>query len=316
MLLLSENDVRQLLPMELALDAVEQAFRAEGRDQAQNILRARCQTDRVMLHLLGGADTPANAIGYKAYTTGREGARFHVGLFDGATGVALALIQADALGQLRTGAASGVATKYMAREDADLVGLIGTGKQAKTQAWAVSKIRKIRRLRVFSRSEENRKAFVAEMTPLCQCDIEPVARPEEAVRDMDIVLTATTSKTPVLAHQWLGQGTHICAVGSNFLSKAELDVGTFRRAKSVVVDSKDQARLEAGDFVAALEEGVLHWSDIHELSHVVVGKYRGRAHPEDVTVFKSLGLGLEDVAVAARVYAAALAAGIGQRVDF
>ena len=316
MLLLTEDDVRRLLPMEAAITAVEAALREQGQDRAQNITRGRCQTQNIMLHLLGGAANAARAIGYKAYTTGRHGARFHVGLFDGESGAALALIQADALGQLRTGAAGGVAVKYMARADADVAGIIGAGKQARTQAWAIAKVRPLRRLRVFSRNEENRRAFVKEMTPLCECEIEPVTRAEEAVRDTDIVITATSSKTPVLTGSWLAQGTHLCAVGSNFMHKAELDSAVFRRAKTVVVDSKDQARLEAGDFAAALEEGVLHWPDVHELHQVVVGRFRGRDHPEDVTVFKSLGLGLEDVAVAAHVYAAALTAGVGREVEF
>jgi ornithine cyclodeaminase/alanine dehydrogenase len=316
MLLLTEDDVRRLLPMETAIEAVEEVFRLEASGAAENISRSRCRTERVMLHLLGGAVGPRHALGYKAYSTGRQGANFHVGLFDGDTGKPLALIQADALGQLRTGAASGVATKFMARPDSEVVGLIGAGKQARTQAWAVCRVRPVRRLRVFSRNEESRKRFAKEMTPVCQCEIEPVSRAEEAVRDMDILITATSSKTPVLSGSWLAEGTHLCAVGSNFLDKAELDVTTFRRAKNVIVDDKEQAKLEAGDFVAAREEGVLHWSSIHELSEVVVGKLRGRAHAEDITVFKSLGLGIEDIAVAARVYAAAVAGGAGREVDF
>ena len=316
MLLLTEDDVRRLLPMDTAIEAVEDVFRLAAQAGADNVSRSRCRTERVMLHLLGGAVGGRKAIGYKAYTTGRQGAKFHVGLFDGDTGEALALIQADALGQLRTGAASGVATKFMARPDAEVVGLIGTGKQARTQAWAISRVLSVRRLRVFSRNEENRKRFAKEMTPVCQCEIEPVARAEEAVRDMDIVVTATSSKIPVLSGTWLAEGAHVCAVGSNFLEKAELDVTTFRRAKNVVVDDKEQAKLEAGDFAAAREEGVLHWSSIHELSEVVVGKLRGRALPQDITIFKSLGLGIEDVAVAARIYAAAKAEGVGREVDF
>jgi ornithine cyclodeaminase/alanine dehydrogenase len=316
MLLLTEDDVRRLLPMDTAIEAVEDVFRLAASAGAENLSRARCRTERVMLHLLGGAVGGRKAIGYKAYTTGRQGAKFHVGLFDGYTGQALALIQADALGQIRTGAASGVATKFMARTDAEVVGLIGAGKQARTQAWAICRVRPVRRLRVFSRNEENRKRFAKEMTPVCQCEIEPVSRAEEAVRDMDIVITATSSKTPVLSGTWLAEGTHVCAVGSNFLEKAELDVTTFRRAKNVVVDDKEQAKLEAGDFVAAREEGVLHWSSIHELSEVVVGKLRGRALPQDITVFKSLGLGIEDVAVAARIYAVAKAEGVGREVEF
>jgi ornithine cyclodeaminase/alanine dehydrogenase len=143
-----------------------------------------------------------------------------------------------------------------------------------------------------------------------------VPRPELAAQDKDIVITATTSREPVLNGHWLAEGTHINAAGSNFLGKAELDSVAVRRCESIVVDSKEQARIEAGDFVQALEDGSIHWADVHELGQVIVGRYAGRAHPQDVTLFKSLGIGIEDVAVAAKVYAKAQAAGIGKTVEW
>src|ERR671938_453653 len=149
------------------------------------------------------------------------------------------------------------------------------------------------------------------MREVCQTEVEPVPRPEMAAEDKDIVITATTSREPVFNGHWIAEGTHINAVGSNFLGKAEIDAVAVRRCDVIVVDSKDQARLEAGDFVAALEEGSIHWADVHELGQVIVGRSTGRAHPQDVTLFKSLGIAIEDVAVAARVYARAQAEGIG-----
>jgi ornithine cyclodeaminase/alanine dehydrogenase-like protein (mu-crystallin family) len=137
-----------------------------------------------------------------------------------------------------------------------------------------------------------------------------------AVEDKDIVITATSSREPVFNGHWLAEGTHLNAIGSNFLGKAEMDAVTVRRCESIVVDSKDQARLEAGDFQQALEEGSIHWADIHELGQVIVGRYTGRAHPQDVTLFKSLGIGLEDVAVAAQVYEKARAAGLGRMLEW
>jgi ornithine cyclodeaminase/alanine dehydrogenase len=154
------------------------------------------------------------------------------------------------------------------------------------------------------------------MTEVCQTEVEPVPRPEMAAEDKDIVITATTSREPVLNGHWIAEGTHINAVGSNFLGKAEIDAVTVRRCESIVVDSKDQARLEAGDFVQALEDGSIHWADVHELGQVIVGRYTGRAHPQDVTLFKSLGIAIEDVAVAARVYAKAQAAGVGRVLEW
>src|SRR5262249_28742865 len=163
--------------------------------------------------------------------------------------------------------------------------------------------------------EEHRRCFAAEMSDACQTEVVSVARPEQAAESKDIIITATNSREPVLNGQWLSQGTHVNAVGSNFLGKAELDMATLRRCNPIVVDSKDQARLEAGDFQQALEEGLLRWSDVRELGQVIVGRYPGRKHPEDVTLFKSLGLALEDVATAARVYAKAQAEGVGKVLD-
>jgi ornithine cyclodeaminase/alanine dehydrogenase-like protein (mu-crystallin family) len=154
------------------------------------------------------------------------------------------------------------------------------------------------------------------MSEVCQCDVDPVPRPELAAEDKDIVITATTSREPVLNGHWIAEGTHLNVIGSNFIGKAEVDAVTVRRCDSIVVDSKDQARIEAGDFVPALEEGSIHWADIHELGQVIVGRYTGRAHPEDVTMFKSLGIALEDIAVAGRLYAKAQAAGVGRIVEW
>jgi ornithine cyclodeaminase/alanine dehydrogenase-like protein (mu-crystallin family) len=315
-LLLNENEVRQVLTMQMALEAVESGLRKMALDEAQNVPRARCQTDHCMLHIMSAAGKSLGYMGYKAYLTGRKGSHFHVGLYEGKSGQLLSLMQADYLGQMRTGAASGVATQYMARPDASEVGIFGSGKQARTQLLAVCKVRKIRRVQVYSLNDERRRKFAAEMSQLCETEIQAVPRPEMAAEDKDIIITATSSREPVLNGNWISEGTHINAIGSNFLGKAELDATAIRRCDTIVVDSKDQARLEAGDFVQALEDGSIHWADIHELGQVIVGRYTGRAHTHDVTLFKSLGIALEDVAVAAQVYAAAVAAGLGRQIEW
>ncbi len=143
-----------------------------------------------------------------------------------------------------------------------------------------------------------------------------MSRPEQAVEDKDIIITATASREPVLSGHWVMQGAHINAIGSNFLGKAELDVATIRKCADVVVDSKDQARMEAGDFQQAIEDGSLHWSDIRELGQIIVGRYPGRKHAQDVTLFKSLGIAIEDVVVASRVHARAIAEGVGRIVEW
>ncbi len=315
-LMLNEDDVRQLLTMDLALEAVESVLRKQALEEAHNIPRARLQTDHAMMHIMSASAKTLGVMGYKAYTTSRKGAQFHVGLFDGKTGDLKALIQADYLGQVRTGAASGVATQYMARPDAVEVGLFGSGKQARTQLLAVCKVRRVSRVQVYSPNEERRRRFCTEMEREVGCEVQPVPRPEPAAQDKDIVITATSSREPVLFGEWLSEGTHLNVVGSNFLTKSEVDVVAVRRCEVIVVDSKDQARSEAGDFAQALEDGSIHWSDVHELAQIIVGRYPGRAHPQDVTLFKSLGIALEDVAVAAGVYDKAVKAGVGKMVEW
>jgi ornithine cyclodeaminase/alanine dehydrogenase-like protein (mu-crystallin family) len=315
-LLLTEDEVRRLLTMEMALEAVEEVLRRQAHEEAQNVPRARCHADHAMLHTLSAAVKKLGVLGYKAYCTTRHGAQFHIGLYDSKTGQLIALLQADYLGQVRTGAASGVATHYMARPDAQHVGLYGSGKQARTQLLAVCRVRNIQRVQVFSPHEERRRRFCQEMSVECQCDVVPVPRPELAAHDKDIVITATSSREPVLYGDWLAEGTHLNIIGSNYLSKAEIDANTIRRSQTIIVDSKDQARIEAGDFVQALEEGSLRWSDVHELGQVIVGRYAGRLHAQDITLFKSLGIALEDVAVAAKVYDKAISSGVGRMLEW
>jgi ornithine cyclodeaminase/alanine dehydrogenase-like protein (mu-crystallin family) len=315
-LLLNEQEVRELLTMDMALEAVEAGLRKIGLDEAQNIPRSRCQTDHCVLHVMSAAAKTLGVMGYKAYATSKKGANFHVGLFDGKTGDLMAILQADYLGQMRTGAASGIATKHLARPESSTVGLYGTGKQARTQLLAMCKVRPIKHISVFSRSEDSRHKFCAEMTPLCQVPVEPVARPEDAARNKDIVITATSSREPVLLGDWLSDGTHLNIIGSNYLTKSEIDFAVVRRARTVFVDSKDQAHFEAGDFRQARDEGVLNWGEVRELGALVAGRAPGRQSASDITLFKSLGLAIEDIATAVRVVARAKELKIGRWIEW
>jgi ornithine cyclodeaminase/alanine dehydrogenase-like protein (mu-crystallin family) len=255
-------------------------------------------------------------VGWKAYTTTRAGARFHVCLSDAATGQPAAFIEANFLGQLRTGAASGVATEIMARPDAKVVGLLGSGLQARTQLKAVCSVRRIERVEIYSRDAERRTKFAAEMSEYCGTQVVPVHAPDEAAAEKDIVICATASRTPVFDGRVLDEGTHLNVVGSNWLNKAEIDGVTIRRSDVVVCDSIEQCRLEAGDFVASLEEGTFEWSRAAELSAVVAGQQTGRATPENVTLFKSVGLAIEDVAIGAKILELAREEGMGQPLPF
>src|SRR5262245_11081509 len=183
-LLLNEDEVRRLLTMDLALEAVEQGLRKMALDEAHVIPRHRAVTDHAMLHVMGATAKSLGVMGTKVYSTSRKGpAQFVVTLFDGKTGALQALIQADYLGQVRTGAATGIATKYLARADAAEVGVFGSGRQAKTQVEAICKVRKVRRVSVYSPSEERRKQFAQEMSQRCEVEVVPVPRPEQAAQD-------------------------------------------------------------------------------------------------------------------------------------
>lgn len=314
-LYLTEDEVRGLLTMDLAVEAVETGLRKMALEEAFNVPRARCQTDHIMLHVLPAAAKTLGVIGYKAYVTAKTGTRFHVTIYDGKTGDLLSLMQADHLGQVRTGAASAVATKYLARADATTVGVFGAGKQARTQLLGVAHVRKLAKAVVYSPNPERRTAFAAEMSAACGIEVVPADRPEDAARGLDIVCTATTAREPVLFGDWVSPGQHLNVVGSNFLGKTEIDVGVMKKATVVAIDSKEQGRMEAGDFAAALDSDVLQWSDVAELGRIVAKRAAGRESPADVTLFKSLGLGLEDIAVAIKVYQKAKDAGVGKWLE-
>jgi len=301
-LFLNEADVERLLTMEVALKAVEDAFRQQGPGRATNNSRSRVRVPKGALNLMGGALLDLGLMGFKAYTAFKDAARFIFLLYNAGTGELLAMIEADKLGQMRTGAASGVATKYMARADARTVGIFGTGWQARSQLMAVCAVRPIERIVAYSRNRESRVAFCQDVSKQLRVEVMPTERPEEVIAGADIIITATTAREPLFNGQQLGGGVHINAIGGNSLIRREVDEETLSRAGVIVVDSKEQARVECGEFLTAIERGRLRWESVHELAEVVVGPLPGRNDPEEITLFKSLGIAIEDVAVAARVY--------------
>jgi ornithine cyclodeaminase/alanine dehydrogenase-like protein (mu-crystallin family) len=300
--------------MQMALDAVEQAFQLQGHKQADNAPRRRSRLKGGLLHVMSASVPSLGFAGVKSYTSIDGETRFLVHLYDSSNGEILALMEADRLGQLRTGAASGVATKYMARDDASRVGIFGTGWQARGQLQAVCTVRPIKTILAYSPNEAHRESFCREMTDTLKVGVYPAGTPEEAVKEADIVITATTSKEPVLKGEWLAKGTHINAIGSNFLSKRELDTETFRRSACVVVDSVEQSMLESGDLAHAAEAEAFYWEDARELGLVVIGEFPGREDDNEITIFKSNGIALEDVALAGRIYQAAKESGIGEQL--
>jgi alanine dehydrogenase len=301
-LYLTEQDVTRLLTMQDTLDAVERVFQAQARGEATNQPRRRVRAKGSVLMTMSAAVEALGVFGLKAYTVARGKALFYVSLFDASTGELLASIEADKLGQMRTGAASGVATKYLARPDAKTVGIYGTGWQAQSQLEAVCAVRPIERVLVYSRQPENRARFITEMSARLQnLAFQSVDEPAQTAK-ADVIITITSSREPVLLGDWLVPGVHINAAGGNSVLRSEFDDKAVRRANFLAVDSLDQARIESGEFVNAVEKGMLVWERVHELRYVINGDTPGRRTPEDITIFKSLGVAIEDVATAAILY--------------
>lgn len=316
-LLLTEVDVRQLLTMSVALEAVEASFRrlAEGAALAHPRRRLHLQGFSY-LHYMAAADGAGGYEGLKIYTSSRHGLRFMVPLFRARTGELLAFIEADYLGQMRTGAATGVATKLLARKDANTVGIIGTGVQAKTQLEAIAATRKVERVYAFGRDPNRREKFAQEVTAKLGVPVKPAASPEEAARQSEILITATTAKEPVLKGAWLRPGMHINAIGANFPEKRELDSEAIGRADAIFVDSCEQSKMEAGDLIQAFRENPARWNEVKELAILFKPGAAGRSSPGDITIFKSNGIAIQDVVTAGRIYELALERNLGRQIEF
>lgn len=314
-LLLTEADVLNLLPMSVALEAVEECFRRMGEGRARLQLRQRLELpEKGFLHYMAAADVASGYMGMKIYTSVAGSLRFLVPLYRAANGELLALIEANHLGQIRTGAASGVATKHMARSNAKTLGIIGTGFQARTQMLAIASVRNLLQVRAYGRDAARRATFAREMSEQLKVPVEPVESAEAAVRDADIVVAATSSSRPVVLGEWLAQGAHINAIGANFPQKRELDEEAVTRAGIIAADSREQSKIEAGDLIHVLSSDSGRWNNVKELADIVNGVTPGRSSDRQITLFKSNGIATEDIAVAARVYEAALKSGAGKRV--
>ncbi|MCC7086160.1 MAG: ornithine cyclodeaminase family protein [Pirellulales bacterium] len=310
-LYLTEADVARLIEMRTAIEVVEEAFRQLADGGANNIPRVRAISPGIVLHSMSAAAGYLGHVGWKSYTTTTSGAKFLVGLYDAESGDLEALIQADLLGRLRTAAATAVAIEWMADMHAAEMGLFGTGGQAAMQLEAVCLARPIHRCYVYSRKREKREHFSANMSAKLGIEVHPVDRPAGAAGDLPIVVTATTSAAPVFEGKTLAEGAMVAAVGSNWPNRSEIDVTTIRRADNIVCDSIAACQNEAGDFREAIQCGVFDWSRAVELADVVAGKAVGRNNPQSVTLFKSVGLAIEDVALAGKLLELARTNGAG-----
>ncbi|HOK46785.1 MAG TPA: ornithine cyclodeaminase family protein [Bryobacteraceae bacterium] len=298
MLFFTEADVRRLLPMPVAIAQMRRVFRDLASGSAQNQPRRRLVLPTgSVLHSMAGAF--GRYFGIKVYSTNlRYGAHFLFLLYSAEDAAPLALFEANYLGQIRTGAATGYATDLLARADADTLAVIGSGFQARTQVEAVLSVRPVRDVRVWSRKQENRERFAEECARELGAPVRPAASAEEAVRGAGIVVTATNSRNPVFEDHWIDPGTHINAIGSNQANRRETPPELVRRADLIAVDSIEQAQMEAGDLLLALDQA--DWQRVKELKDL-----SGRPSTRSITLFKSVGLGVEDVAAAAYVYESA-----------
>jgi ornithine cyclodeaminase len=326
MLILNEAEVEELLPMSECISVMEEAFIALARGEVDQPLRTIFRPPNVkgvmaMMPAFRAGQFPL--FGLKAICVfpgnaaiGKDAHQGGVMLFDGVTGELLALVNASAITAIRTAAVSALATRVLSKNDANDLAIIGAGVQARAHLSAMACVRKLSRVRISARRLESAEHFAKEMQPQFPFPIEPVEISEAAVRGADLIVTATTSREPVLKHEWISLGTHINAIGTFSPKAREIDTATMVAA-SLFVDRRESALNEAGDYLIAAQEGAIGADNIRaELGEILIGAHPGRRSPDEVTLFKSLGLAIEDLAAAAHVYQKARKPGVGKWVEF
>lgn len=318
-ILLSDKDVGELLTMDAALAAVEAAFRDWANAAAINVPRQRGFLPGVTINTLSSISTALDAAGVKCYPIIRQDVTVSSSstmlVYRISTGELVGVMESSTLGQIRTGAASGVATKYLARPDSRRMTMFGAGWQAESQLQAIARVMpRLERVSVISRSTERAQRFCEKMQPHVAAELVAAHDAKAAVQEADVITTITGSAVPVFDGRWLRPGVHINAAGSNFANKRELDTIAVKRADRIVADDVALARLESGDLLGAEAEAGFDWSSVHPLSDIVAGKASGRTSPDEVTLFESHGLGLEDLAAACRVLDVARERGVGMEI--
>ena len=315
-LFLKDEDVAQCVTMDAMLEAIESMQRQYGDGQAHNMTRRKIIADSGMLSVMGGGLFHQGLLGVKTYTVVKGAYSFQVSLYDANTGELLLYTQANRLGQLRTGATTGVAVKHLANPGDATVGIIGTGGQAPTQLEALSKVRGIKKIKAYSRTQERREEFARRMTDTMGVKVSAATSNEDAVRDCDIVLCIAATMDPVVEAAWLKDGSTLIGAGPTTWRAREVDEAVITRAGKLIVDSTEQAAIEAGDLCSAVDKGIIQWSKVHELRHVVSGAVTGRDSNDQVVYAKIMGTGVADVAAAKLAYDSAKAAGLGTEMDW
>lgn len=310
-LYIKEDDVDRLVDVTDAIAALEEGFRLWRREGTANLPRQRLPLEVRAFNLMAASAPSLGICGLKAYFGGCH----HVSLYSLEEKRLLAVIEAGRLGALRTGAASGVATRCLARKDATMAAIVGTGRQARTQLAAVAAVRLLNGVRVFGRDAARRQAFAAEMAEALSCDVQPCDTAEACVRDADIVVAATNSAEPVVHGEWLASGAHVNAIGANGYARRELDDAAVLHCAVVATDDREQAMTEARELIDLTRDGKLDWDEVAELGDLVQGTHPGRGDDTDITLFKSLGIALEDIAFGKLIYERAVAAGRGTEME-
>ena len=313
---LTDADVDGCVSPNDVLPAIEAMLVNYGQGAAVNLTRRRIAGPGGYLAVMGGALLYDGFFGLKTFTHTENGYSFQVSLYDAETGRLLLYTQANRLGQLRTGATTAVAIKHLANTGGAQLGIIGTGNQAGDQLRAVASVRDLTEVHAYSRNAANRQTFAARMTDELGIPVIAEDSNREAVAGCDVIIGIASAETPVILGEWLSPGATVIGAGPTSLRHHEVDAATLVRADRRFVDSLEQAPLECGDIMSAVDRGLVQWSQFHELRHVVAGTVAGRTADDDVVYCKLMGTGLADVAAAKVVWERAEAMGVGTVMEW
>ena len=315
-LFLRDEEVSRTVSMDDMLPAIESMQGHFGRGEAMVLPRKKIIGSGGVLAVMGGGLFYDGVLGVKTYTVVRGTYSFQVSLYDAETGRLMCYTQANRLGQLRTGATTALAVKYLSNLDAATVGIIGTGYQAPTQLEAISKIRNIKSVKAFSRTAENRDAFAKTMTDSLGLAVSSASGGQEVVEGSDVVICIAAATEPVVNGEWLASGVTLIGAGPTTWRIREVDDAAIVRADKIFVDSVEQARDEAGDMASAVDRGLLQWSQLLELRHAVAGTVSGRDNHNQIVFAKMMGTGVADVAAAKLAYDKATEMGLGTEMEW
>jgi ornithine cyclodeaminase/alanine dehydrogenase-like protein (mu-crystallin family) len=315
-LFLRDEEVRQVVSMDQMLGAIESMQARFGQGEACNLPRRKIIAKGGMLAVMGGGLFYDGVMGVKTYTVVKGVYSFQVSLYDADTGRLLCYTQANRLGQLRTGATTALAVKHLARGDAATVAILGTGYQAPTQLEAVRRVRNLGQVKAYSRKAQRRQEFARTMTDSLGLEVVAAGSAQEAVAGSDVVICIAATMEPVVQGDWLATGSTVIAAGPTTWRAREVDDATLTRADKLVVDSAEQAPLEAGDLASAADRGLIQWSQLQELRQIVGGNVKGRDNPRQIIYAKMMGTGVADVAAAKLAYDRARAAGLGVDLEW